>query len=210
MSQQNKKRNKNLIIISSWDDGKIEDLQIIELLKKYQLSGIFFLSNVGLELSIKQIKEISKDFEIGGHTVSHPPDLKLLSERQLREEIKVNKVFLEEIIGKELKWFCYPKGRYNQLAIDILKECGYKYARTTLVGNTDFSKDDYRITTSVHVYPHRKEYEGQNWLDYAKKQFDIAKEKKGVFHVWGHGWEVERYSLWKELEELFIYINKNK
>jgi len=203
-------KNKKLEIISSWDDGKKEDLRMVKLLKTYQLLGIFFLSNKGLELDLDEIKELSKDFEIGGHTFNHPMDLKLLSEIQQKVEIEMNKDFLEHITGKEIKWFCYPRGRYNTTTIKILKDIGIKYARTTLVGNTKEPEDNYRIATSVHVYPSRKEYKEQNWLEYAKEKFDIAKKEKGVFHIWGRSHEVSRYNLWNDLEELFQYIQKNK
>ena len=43
-------------------------------------------------------------------------------------------------------------------------------------------------------------------LDYAKEQFRIAKEKDGVFHIFGHSWEIEKYNLWNELESFFKYI----
>ena len=197
-------------ILTSWDDGKKEDLRITELLKTYQLKGIFFLCNKGLELSQEEIKQLSDEFETGGHTFSHPMDLKLLSEQEQRVEIELNKDFLEHIIGKKIEWFCYPRGRYNETTIKILKEIGVKYARTTLVGNTKEPEDNYRIATSVHVHPSRTEYKGQNWLEYAKEKFDIAKKEKGVFHVWGHSYEVSRYNLWEDLENLFQYIQNNK
>ena len=197
-------------IQSSWDDGKKEDLRIAKLLKSYQLNGIFFLPNKGLELSQGEIKELSNDFEIGGHTFSHPMDLKLLSEIEQKVEIELNKDFLEHITGKKIEWFCYPRGRYNEITIKILKEIGIKYARTTLVGNTKKPEDNYRIATSVHVHPSRTEYKGQDWLEYAKEKFNVAKKEDGVFHIWGHGREVSKFNLWNDLKELFRYIQTNK
>jgi len=194
-------------ILTSWDDGARHDLDIARLLRQYHLKGIFFLSNKGLELDLDEIKELSEDFEIGGHTFNHPMDLKLLDEVHQRGDIEMNRDFLEHITGKEVKWFCYPRGRYNDTTVKILKEIGIKYARTTLVGNTKEPKDNYRIATSVHVHPSRTEYKGQNWLEYAKAQFDIAKKEKGCYHIWGHSWEVDKFNLWNDLEELFEYIS---
>ncbi len=42
---------------------------------------------------------------------------------------------LEDMIKKPVNWFCYPRGRYNDLVLSNVVEAGYKYARTTLVGN---------------------------------------------------------------------------
>lgn len=203
-------KDKKLLILTSWDDGARQDLDIARLLRQYHLEGIFFLSNHGLELTVDEIKELSRDFEIGGHTMNHPMDLKLLSREQQKVEIEINKDFLEYIIGKKIEWFCYPRGRYNETTIKILKEVGIKYARTTLVGNTKEPEDNYRMATSVHVYPSRQEYRGQNWLEYAKEKFDIAKKEKGCYHIWGHSWEVDKFNLWGELEELFQYIQESK
>lgn len=196
--------------MTSWDDGSKEDLRIAKLLRSYQLPGIFFLQNIKLELEDDEIRELSKDFEIGGHTLSHPEDLKRLKGNQLKDEITLNKMWLEDIIKKEIDWFCYPGGRYNEDTIKVVEGAGFKYARTTLVGNTDFSEEVYRTHPTVHVKRHRDEYKGQNWLDYAIEQFNIAKVKKGCYHIWGHGWEIEKEDLWEELEQLFKYIQQNK
>lgn len=193
-------------ILTSWDDGHIQDMRIFDMVSNYKLRSIFFLSNIELQLSMKNVKKIAESFELGGHTVSHPMDMKKLSSKQLIDEIENNKKWLEDIVGKNIDWFCYPRGRYNEIVMDAVKNAGYRYARTTLVGNTDYSVNNYRTHPSVHIYPTRKEYNGKSWLDYAKEQFRIAKEKDGVFHIFGHSWEIEKYNLWNELESFFKYI----
>jgi hypothetical protein len=32
----------------------------------------------------------------------------------------------------------------------------------------------------------------------------------GVFHLWGHSWEIEKYGLWKELEMLLEMLAFNR
>lgn len=196
-------------IQTSWDDGNSKDMKIFDLLSNYNLKGIFFLSNYDIQLSRTDVEKIGERFEVGGHTVSHPQDMKRLSKEQLVDEIENNKKWLEDTVGKEIKWFCYPRGRYNEEVIDVVRESGYKYARTTLVGNTDYCQNHYRVHPSVHVYPFRKEYK-TGWLDYAKEQFEIAKQKDGYFHIFGHSWEIEKYNLWDELESFFKYIYEYK
>ena len=197
-------------IISSWDDGSKEDFRIAGLLKKYKLSGIFFIPNA-TELTESQIKELSVDFEIGGHTIHHPSDIKLLSIHDQAKEISVNKQWLERIIDKKIDWFCYPRGRYNDDTIKLVKASGFKYARTTLVTHIEPADDSYKTHTTIHVYPERAEYGGRNWLEVAKELFDRAKRiENSVYHVWGHGWECSKYNLWDELEELFKYMKENK
>jgi len=197
-------------ILTSWDDGNKLDMKLAELLKKYELPAIFFIPN-SCELDDHEIIDLSKSFTIGGHTFSHPNDMKTLSNTDALKELTENKNWLEWMIGRTINWFCYPSGRYSESTIQVVKMAGFKYARTTLVGNVTIADNPYRVATSVHAYPHRKEYNGQNWLEYAKERFDEAEDLggQGLFHVWGHSWEVDKFNLWVELEELFKYISKN-
>jgi len=90
-------------VISSWDDGHPMDLVIADALKQNNIDGIFYIpnSNGGRQvIKSYEIKHLSKlGFEIGGHTFSHPNDLKELSKEQLHDEIIKNKYWLE-IINK--------------------------------------------------------------------------------------------------------------
>jgi len=193
-------------IITSWDDGTRDDLRIAELLRKYQLQGIFFLPNIGLQLTLDEICTLAKDFEIGGHTVSHPEDMKKLGSKSLSDEVELNKKWLEDIINKKLEWFCYPSGRYNEKTIEAVKKAGYKYARTTLVGNIDKPDNLYRIKTTVHVKTDRKEYNKKKWLNYAIQMYKMAESKNGYYHLWGHSLEISEQNLWEDLEKLLRYI----
>ena len=198
-------------VITSWDDGSLQDLKMAQLLKKYELPAIFFIPTV-CELSEKQIKELSEDFEIGGHTTTHPHDLKRLSDKDVYNEIKDNKDWLEGIIGKNVAWFCYPRGRYTDNTIVQIKMAGFKYARTTNIGHIGHS-EHYRVHTAVHVHPNRKEFIGQSFFQYALKQYRMAiSNDNSYYHIWGHSWEVEKYDLWEDLERLFklMYEYRNK
>jgi peptidoglycan/xylan/chitin deacetylase (PgdA/CDA1 family) len=198
-------------LVFSFDDGRKDDFKLAQLLKQYGFKATFYIPN-NCELSIPDIKIISDYHEIGGHTVSHPMDLKLLTDRQLKFEIGHNKKTLEEITGKPVTSFCYPRGRYDERAIKVLKDLGFKDARTTVVLNTTPPKDLFRIQTSVHIHPDRKEYQGEYWLDVCKSVFDFAKKKgdQGYFHLWAHSWEISKFKLWEEFEQLLKYIKENK
>ena len=199
-------------IISSWDDGRREDIRLAKLLEKYEIPGIFFIPSGITDLSNDEIKKLSERFEIGGHTITHPFDMKLLTYQQQKDEILGDKETLEGIIGKEIEWFCYPKGKYNNITIEVVKDAGYKYARTTKVFSIRQPIDNYRVESTVHVFNGRKEYRGKTWLQVALEQYLLAKENENsYYHIWGHSWEIERDDLWEELEYLFkkIYGDKN-
>ena len=198
-------------IITSWDDGGKEDIRIAELLLKYDLPGIFYIPN-NCELKESEIKWLSdKGFIIGGHTFSHPQDLKLLTNDELRKEFKENKEWLESITGKKITDFCYPKGRYDDRCVDILKELGFTTARTVVILNTDEPRDKMRIKTSIHAHPKRVCYKGFDWFAVSKQKLIEAKKKEnGFYHLWGHGFEITKFNLWRQLEELFKYIYENR
>jgi peptidoglycan/xylan/chitin deacetylase (PgdA/CDA1 family) len=202
---------KNLIITTSWDDGHKLDLRMADLLDKYDLPGTFYIPN-NCQLTEEEIKGLyERGFEIGGHTVSHPNDMKLLTAEECKKEVGDNKQWLEKTINDKLRLFCYPKGRYSEETMKIVKECGYVRARTVLVMNTDIPKDNMRVNPTIHVYPNRKEYKGFDWLKVAKQQFINAQEKRnGYYHVWGHSEEVNRFNLWDQLEELFKFIRNEQ
>lgn len=194
-------------IITSWDDGRKDDLRLKDLLLKYEIPAIFFIPNNG-ELSVDEIEELSKNFAIGGHTVSHPI-LRDIGEDQAYHEIICNKVWLEAVINKKIEWFSYPKGKYNDKVKKLVKKAGFKYARTVDVLSTEKPKDNYAVKTAIHIsYPDRKEYKGEDVFKLARELFDKAKKENGIYHLWGHSWEIDKYKMWDKVEELFKYINK--
>ncbi len=124
---------KKKIVTTSWDDGHPLDIKLANLFKKYDIPATFYISpenREGETMTESQIKNISEDFDVGGHTYTHP-DLTKLSEKKAFNEIKKGKKRLEEITGQEVTSFCYPKGRYNKKIIDLVKKAGFKGARTT-------------------------------------------------------------------------------
>jgi peptidoglycan/xylan/chitin deacetylase (PgdA/CDA1 family) len=88
-----------------------------------------------------EVKELSRaGMEIGGHTVNHPI-LTCADDDEVRQEIVEGKLFLEKLIGKELKYFAYPNGQakkdYNELHMQLVEEAGFSAALTTNNGAID-------------------------------------------------------------------------
>ena len=168
---------------TSWDDGHVLDNLIAGILLKHDLPGIFFIPTL-CQLSIPEIKKLGKNFEIGGHTTTHPQDLKLLIDRSLHEEISVNKQILQDYLGRPVTKFCYPRGRFDERVIKEVKDCGYTYARTTKVLSTA-SLNPLITDPTIHIFP-RREYHDLNWVNVAKLWAHKASLDGGVFHIWGH------------------------
>src|SRR5207302_10446441 len=46
----------------------------------------------------------------------------------------------------------------------------------------------------------------KNWLQLAESLLDRVAEHGGVFHLWGHGWEIDALGEWDRLEELMALM----
>lgn len=194
--------------ITSWDDGGINDINLAMMLLKYNIPAIFYIPS-NCELNEEQIEWLSQEFEIGGHTVSHHQDMKLLPREVIRSEIVDNKKWLEDITGKKVDSFCYPRGRFNEMVKEEVKKAGYLEARTVRVNNFSKPEDKLETETTLHLsYPWRKEYEGDDVFLLAREYVDkFSRGEIEYLHFWGHSNELAKYDLWDEVEDLFQYIN---
>lgn len=215
---------KQIIVTTSWDDGHKMDLRLAKLLKKYKVAGTFYISKSEVEfgknslLTEVDIKNLSNNFEIGAHTMKHN-HLNGVSAKKAEREIKDSKLYLEKLTGKSVNSFCYPYGEYNQQVSAIVKEAGFKISRTVERFKTEIGTDKFSLPTTVHAYTHFKDvgnpiviakYKTNDWEILAKKQFDSVLKKGGVFHLWGHSWEIDKHNDWEKLERVLKYISNKK
>ncbi len=219
---------KKPIITTSWDDAL--NMKLIKLLKKYNLEGTFYipLNQESRKIHENDIRKLSEDFEIGAHTLNHE-DLTKISLDDAKREILYSKNLLEEIIGNKIQMFCYPKGYYNKEIIQLVRKAGYIGARTTEQYRIDVPKDPFRMWTTVHFSPpSNRKYFGNiiryrnlyglkhirqlklNLVGKSKYYFDYVCKNSGIFHLWGHSWEIEKYNLWSEMEDILKYISNKK
>jgi peptidoglycan-N-acetylglucosamine deacetylase len=224
---------KPTTVTTSWDDGDVADLRIAEILKARGLGGTFYVPFAGpggrVTLRTHQMRSMwSEGFEIGAHTLSHCT-LTRVSPDQSRTEILACKRVLEDLLGDEVGMFCYPRGRFDATALAAVREAGYRGARTTRLLTVEATFPSFEMPTTVQAFPHRPGNYIRNlarrrqwsslsyyyrelrryphWVQLGKKLFDDALAVGGVWHLWGHSWEVEALDLWTELEELLDYVS---
>lgn len=222
--QYKKKRQyKDLIVTTSWDDGQRTDVKLAKLLTKYGIKGTYYITKSYRDILEKQdVVEIDQEHEIGAHTLNHM-DLTEVSISEAKREIEGSKAYIEELIGHDIKMFCYPKGRYHKEIKKIVKDAGFIGARTTNHGDFDMPNDPYEWQITLHASngsPHMsfkiwRIYHLSirsliNWEIRAKELFDLALEKGGVYHLWGHSGEFEEKNEWLKLERVLAYISDNK
>ena len=230
---------KQVFITTSWDDGSRHDLRLAELLRKYNLPATFYVSKEYRDdrLADAEIVNLSKNFEIGAHTLTHP-NLDLITEERAKFEIKESKKWLENLIESDIEMFAYPRGRFKAATKNIIEDAGFVGARTVEEFKFDFSFDPFEMPTSLRVapYPWRRKSGGaisfsggilgfqpkryikslslglqpKSYLGFAnlaKGLFDKIYQNGGIFHLWGHSWEIENLNMWQDLESVFKYIS---
>ena len=221
-----------LRVTTSWDDGDILDARVAELLDRYHLKGTFYIPRDywGERISDSMIQKLGTRHEIGAHTLTHV-DLKTITLDEAHDEIAGSKRWLEGL-SIESSMFCYPRGRYTQAVRDIVATSGFKGARTTKMFSTAAVSDPFQIETTIQVYPFpfrpgaglrasieplRDRVYGfraidssfsslRSWEAATCSAFDAALHKGGTFHIWGHSWEIEKYNMWRPLEDVFRYV----
>jgi hypothetical protein len=220
-----------VIVTTSWDDGHVLDMKLAALLRKYGLKGTFYISPLDRQmapeerLTSDQILELSKNFEIGAHTMTHP-DLSQLSDREAGKEILDSKKYLEKIIRKPVVSFCYPYGKYTKRQILQVKKAGFYVARTVNQMITKIPKNYFEFGTSLEFSPtsfrgilgqYKLAVRNLNFsilrrltLDQKKNAlniFDHVCKSGGIYHLWGHSSLIAERGELEQLEEIFQYIS---
>ena len=81
-----------------------------------------------------QIREwLAAGHEIGSHTVTHR-NLSKLDEPEARRQIIDSKKMLEDQFGSQIRHFCYPHGKSNDMVEELVREAGYETACTMRFG----------------------------------------------------------------------------
>jgi peptidoglycan/xylan/chitin deacetylase (PgdA/CDA1 family) len=227
---------QNVVVTTSWDDGHPADLRLAEMLSRHNLQGTFYIPMHGPDgkptVQANDIRLLrDAGFEIGAHTLSHIT-LTHIEPRRLRTEIFGSKAELEDVLGEPISMFCYPKGRFDRRTIECLHEAGYRGARTTRVLATGEDFRQYEMPTTIQAFPTRpigylrnltrrmafrslysyctKLRKKDNWVELGKHLFDGVLQQGGIWHLYGHSWELESLHLWDELNELLAYVAGRK
>jgi peptidoglycan/xylan/chitin deacetylase (PgdA/CDA1 family) len=222
------------IVVTSWDDGDPQDLRIAEKLRDAGLAATFYVPISGQDGKPTLLPEdlrtlVSQGFEIGAHTMSHAV-LSGLRGQRLWAEVFDCKQVLEQILGQEVPMFCYPCGRYNTEVLEVVRKAGYRGARTTRMLCHQESFRAFEMPTTLQAYPHgsftyfknlgkRRDLSGlyryvfelrrpRSWVELGKKLFDQALQEGGIWHLYGHSWEIQKLGLWNDLQEMLDYVRE--
>lgn len=221
------------IVTTSWDDGYPRDLKLADMLSSRGLMGTFYIPIQGVKgrsvLDGTAIRDLAMHgFEIGGHGYTHrnlpdlPPD-------ELRQDVMLSVQTLQDILGEKVRMFCYPNGRGGKNVIRVLKEAGLQGCRTTRMLHTSTDFRSYEMPVTLQAYPHpvlayfknlAREQDvhafckympsvctSANWVDLGRTLFESVMREGGIWHLYGHSWEIEELELWPALEDILDYVS---
>lgn len=178
---------KNKKIVITFDDGFRDNfLFAYEILQNLNIPFIIFLTVnfIGTEKLFSRYKDKEKDrflnwneviemaengVEFGSHSLNHP-DLTKLKKEEKEKEIIDSKKIIEDKIGKEVKFFCYPYGFYDKKVIEVVEKAGYKGAVVNRRRNMEITR--YSMPR-VGIYGHNNffTFKIKIWREYIREKF---------------------------------------
>lgn len=215
--------HRSLVVTTSWDDGSKSDIKLAELLKKLSIKATFYVTrnyrHLEDPLVPHEVVELDETFEIGAHTLTHPNLLAVGNEIGLGE-IAGSKRYLENLLEHEVGMFCYPRGKYNERVVQLVKSAGFKGARTCDNRDIGESDDPYLMPVTLQATNKSplsafKIWKGNrltlkslvDWETRAKEMFDLRLETGGIYHLWGHSSEIQLNREWEKLENVLKYVS---
>lgn len=117
-------------VMLTFDDTDLDQFTVAKpTLDKYGFKGMYFVMTVSLGrphyMSKAQVKQLSDEGNaIGSHTWDHHNVKKYQGQDWVTQIEKPTKT-LQEITGKDIKYFAYPFGLWNPQAIPELKKRGF-------------------------------------------------------------------------------------
>lgn len=218
-------RVKDLIVTTSWDDNAPTNLKLAELLKKYRIKATFYIcsehDNFGKTFERSEALKIQAlGFEIGSHSATHSHLTKV---SDLAYEVLFSKKKLESRLNCAIECFCYPTNLFDERVKITVKSAGYKFARTANHKYLSLPGDPYECPVTMHASNHSPLQATRliisstisplgifDWKWRAILTFKKGLKRGGIWHLYGHSWEIEKYKYWKKLEEVLKYISGRK
>lgn len=127
-------------VVLTFDDNTIGLYRhLFPLLKRYRWPAVLFVHTgyVGVKTgkdhcTWAQLKEMEASGLVKAypHTVSHPADLRLLKDPQLRKEMEMGRASMEKRLGGSRRYFSYSNGFYDERVARAAYKAGYRLAIT--------------------------------------------------------------------------------
>jgi len=202
---------KTMTVVQCWDDGVTTDARLAEILRRHGARASFNL-NAGThearrksswkyqgvevwKLGWDEMRGVYAGFTIANHGLTHPC-LEKLTPEAARRDIVEGRDRLQQFFGQPVTGFAYPFGTYSAAVMDILREAGHVYARTTRNVAHPFPPED-----PMAFHPCCHFLAPDLWARYEQARGG------GVFYFWGHSYEMINEDLWAGFEDTIARIS---
>ena len=204
----------------SYDDAVEQDIRLIEILDKYGIKATFNINTgcfseegkvfpagtIHRRMSKSRAIELYKNsgHEVAVHAYSHPW-LETLPASEVAYEILEDRKNIEEMFGTIARGMAYPYGTTSDTVVEVLKNSGILYSRTTVSTNKfDIPSDWLRLPATCH-------HKNPELMNLAKKFVEMKPDAHPkLFYLWGHSYEFEANDNWNVIEEFCEYISNNE
>lgn len=197
-----------------WDDAILNDLRLIDILKKYNAKATFAIDAGDLtevrqpqawvvngtafgKVSIDDVKNIFADFEVANHGLNHQA-LPTLTESERNKQIVDSKKLLESWLNRPINGFVYPGCPYDVASENAVKNAGHTWARTC-ENTTDFCSN-----TNAFEFRTTVPYNAANFWT----EFNRIKATGGVFTFWGHTFFTTEAE-WTDIESKIAQLSQD-
>jgi peptidoglycan/xylan/chitin deacetylase (PgdA/CDA1 family) len=212
----------------SVDDGHPTDFRMGDLLDELELKATFYIPATDDRLHLPvlsngEIRELSTRFEVGSHTYHHVA-LTEIPSSEARREVIDGKAWLEDVIGRPVAAFSYPRGKFNGHAARLVEAAGFLGARTCMLNILDTPRTPFTWGVSTQAFSHspfvqvrhaalERNWKGLSnlvrvfkfevdWEAHFRKALQHVARHGGVAHLSLHAWEIELYDAWEKLRRL--------
>jgi peptidoglycan-N-acetylglucosamine deacetylase len=200
-------------VTQSWDDGVVDDIRLIGILRKHGAKATFNLNpglhddharGHGWEYKGKEVLRLARDemrdlyrgFEVANHTVTHPWPTRIPADK-LEGELAEGRRLLEEFFQVPVRGLAYPFGDHNAAVHEAVRRTGHVYARTCTPAAAVFPPAD-----PMQFHPSLHFLSPQFW-----PEFERVKVAGGVFYFWGHSYELLDEPMWAAFDQTIARLS---
>ena len=208
---------KSKAVTLSYDDAAIYDQKLVEIMDKYGLKGTFNI-NSGLfsedgrwHMTKKQALELyaNSGHEVAIHGKKHL-SLAELSPAMAVDEVINDRIALENMFDTIVTGMAYANGSYNDQVVEILKNCGVEYCRTTIsTERFDIPTDWLRMPATCHHNNPRLMELARAFVEDTPPKYYWSRAPK-LFYLWGHSFEFNNDGNWNVIEEFGEYVGNRE
>ena len=203
--------HRELAFTLSYDDGLPADKRLVEMFNRYGLKSTFNLNGEKVNevggMAIEDVKSLylPNGHEVAVHGAKHY-SLGEIPDGMVIQEIMDNRRALEKTFGVLVQGLAYPNGSVSDRVVQLLEDCGIRYARTVVsTEKFDIPTDWLRLPATCHHKNPRLMELAERFLQGGNKRHYFYHQPL-LFYVWGHSYEFDRDDNWEMMESFCQFI----